>query len=65
MSSLLKSREAALALIIVVMIGLVGLRAPVFLTLDSLNGVLTDTALLAMMALHAIQMRGRLLLAPP
>eukprot|EP01037_Dinobryon_pediforme_P043696 gene43696-54922_t len=51
MSSLMKSREAALALIIVVMIGLVGLRAPVFLTLDSLNGVLTDTALLAMMAL--------------
>ena len=51
MSGLLKSREAALALIIIVIILGVGLRAPVFLTIDSLNGVLTDTALLAMMAL--------------
>ena len=51
MIGLIRSREAALALIILGMMGLVGLRAPVFLTLDSLNGVMTDTALLAMMAL--------------
>ena len=40
-----------LALIIVALVLAVGARAPVFLTLDSLNGVLTDTAILAMMAL--------------
>jgi rhamnose transport system permease protein len=45
------SREILLALIVIALILAVGLRAPVFLTLDSLNGVLTDTAILAMMAL--------------
>ena len=45
------ARELALAAIITVLVFGIGLRAPVFLTLDSLNGVLTDTAILAMMAL--------------
>jgi rhamnose transport system permease protein len=45
------SREILLALIVAALILAVGARAPVFLTLDSLNGVLTDTAILAMMAL--------------
>jgi rhamnose transport system permease protein len=45
------SREILLALIIVGLVLAVGARAPVFLTLGSLNGVLTDTAILAMMAL--------------
>jgi rhamnose transport system permease protein len=44
-------REILLALILVGLVLAVGARAPVFLTLGSLNGVLTDTAILAMMAL--------------
>jgi rhamnose transport system permease protein len=53
MTSLLHryGREGILAAIIVGLVLAVGARAPVFLTLDSLNGVLTDTAILAMMAL--------------
>jgi len=53
MNSLLRrhAREAILAAIIVALVLGIGVRAPVFLTLDSLNGVLTDTAILAMMAL--------------
>jgi rhamnose transport system permease protein len=45
------AREAVLAAIIIALVLGIGLRAPVFLTLDSLNGMLTDTAILAMMAL--------------
>ena len=45
------ARELALAAIIIVLVLGIGARAPVFLSLDSLNGVLTDTAILAMMAL--------------
>jgi rhamnose transport system permease protein len=45
------SREILLAVIVAGLVLAVGARAPVFLTLDSLNGVLTDTAILAMMAL--------------
>ena len=45
------SRETLLALIIAVLVLAVGVRAPVFLSPESLNGVLTDTAILAMMAL--------------
>ena len=53
MTSLLRryAREGILALIIIGLVLAVGARARVFLTLDSLNGVLTDTAILAMMAL--------------
>jgi rhamnose transport system permease protein len=53
MTSLLRhyAREGILAAIIAGLVLAVGARAPVFLTIDSLNGVLTDTAILAMMAL--------------
>lgn len=53
MTSLVRryAREAALAAIIVAMILAIGLRAPVFLTPGSLVGVVTDTAILAMLAL--------------
>src|SRR5829696_6806588 len=44
-------REILLALIVTGLVLAVGARAPVFLTPGSLNGVLTDTAILAMMAL--------------
>ena len=44
-------REILLALILLGLVLAVGARAPVSLTLGSLNGVLTDTAILAMMAL--------------
>lgn len=44
-------REILLALILVGLVLAVGARAPVFLTPGNLNGVLTDTAILAMMAL--------------
>jgi rhamnose transport system permease protein len=44
-------REAALAAIILALVLGIGIRAPVFLSLESLSGVLTDTAILVMMAL--------------
>lgn len=47
----LRSREAVLALVVALMVGLVGLRAPVFVTPSSLVSVLTDTSILFMMAL--------------
>jgi rhamnose transport system permease protein len=47
---LLKQREPLLALMIVVLIGLVGLRAPVFLSADSLANLATDSTLLVMLA---------------
>jgi rhamnose transport system permease protein len=49
--TLLKQREPLLAVMIVVLIGLVGLRAPVFLTGASLANLLTDSTLLVMLAL--------------
>lgn len=48
---LLKQREVLLACLIVVLIGLVGLRAPVFLTTGSMANLLTDGTLLVMLAL--------------
>lgn len=51
MSILLKYREAVLALIIALMVMGIGLYAPVFVTKDSLLGVLNDTGFLFMMAL--------------
>ena len=51
MPALLKKREAALAGLILLLLLGVGLRAPVFLSADSLTGVLSDSAVLVMMAL--------------
>lgn len=48
---LLKQREILLAGLIVVLIGLVELRAPVFLTTSSMGNLLTDGTLLIMLAL--------------
>ena len=47
----LKQREVQLALLIVLLAGAVGLRAPVFLTSGSLANLLTDSTLLIMLAL--------------
>lgn len=47
----LKQREVQLALLIVLLAGTVGLRAPVFLTPGSLANLLTDSTLLIMLAL--------------
>ncbi len=49
--NLLKQREAQLALSIVALILLVGMRAPVFLSMPSLGNLLTDSTLLIMLAL--------------
>lgn len=49
--NLLKRREPMLAMLIVLLIGLVGLRAPVFLSMHSIANVLTDSTLLVMLAL--------------
>lgn len=49
--NILKQREALLALLIVLLIALVGLRAPVFLSLSSMSDLLTDSTLLIMLAL--------------
>lgn len=46
-----KSREAALLLVDLGLVAAIGLRAPVFVTPASLSAVLTDTAILAMLAL--------------
>ena len=53
--ALLRSREAALALIIAALVALIGWRAPVFVTADSLLGVLTDTSFLFMLTLAALR----------
>ena len=45
------AREIVLAVVVVGMVLAVGANAPVFLSARNLNGVLTDTAILAMMAL--------------
>ena len=50
-SSLLGLREVQLALFMVLLIGIVGVRAPVFLTAKSVDSLLTDSAILVMMAL--------------
>ena len=49
--NLLKQREPLLALMVVALILLVGMRAPVFLTTQSLANLLTDSTLLVMLAL--------------
>lgn len=49
--NLLKQREPLLALMIVALILLVGMRAPVFLTAPSLANLVTDSTLLVMLAL--------------
>jgi len=49
--SILKQRETLLAVLIVVLIGIVGMRAPVFVTASSLGNLLTDSTLLIMLAL--------------
>ena len=46
-----RRRETALALIILALVGLIGWRAPVFVTPESLLGVLTDTSFLFMLTL--------------
>jgi rhamnose transport system permease protein len=47
----LRNRDSALALIVLGLIAAIGLRAPVFVTPESLVGVLTDTSFLFMLAL--------------
>jgi rhamnose transport system permease protein len=49
--NLLKQREPLLAVMIVVLVALVGLRAPVFLAPSSLANLVTDSTLLVMLAL--------------
>jgi rhamnose transport system permease protein len=49
--SILKSREAALALVVAALIIGVGIRAPVFLGFDSLSSMIIDTSFLFMLAL--------------
>ena len=51
MPALLKKREVALAGLILLLLLGVGLRAPVFLSIGSLTGVASDSAVLVMMAL--------------
>jgi rhamnose transport system permease protein len=48
---LLRHRDAVLALIVLALVLAIGLRAPVFVTRDSLVGVLTDTSFLFMLTL--------------
>jgi len=47
----LKRREVQLALILVVLVAIVGARAPVFLTAKSVDSLLTDSSILVMMVL--------------
>jgi rhamnose transport system permease protein len=49
--SWLKRREVQLALILVVLVAIVGARAPVFLTAKSVDSLLTDSSILVMMVL--------------
>jgi rhamnose transport system permease protein len=51
MTSWLARREVVLAVVILVMVAAIGIRAPVFIAPESLLSVVTDTAILAMMAL--------------
>jgi rhamnose transport system permease protein len=50
MRRLLRSREAVLTLIVVLLVAAIALRAPVFLSAGSLDTMVTDGAILAMMA---------------
>ena len=50
-SRLLRQRDFALALIVFALVVAIGLRAPVFVTPESLVGVLTDTSFLFMLTL--------------
>ena len=49
--NILKNRDAALALIVLALVVAIGVRAPVFVSPDSLVGVLTDTSFLFMLTL--------------
>ncbi len=51
MRDLFKKREVVLAAIIILLLGAVALRSPVFLSAGSLDTLVTDGAILAMMAL--------------
>jgi rhamnose transport system permease protein len=51
MAILLRSRELLLSVILVLMVAGIGLYAPVFLNPENLSDLLTDTAVLCMMAL--------------
>jgi rhamnose transport system permease protein len=51
MSLLLKSRELLLAIVLVLLGAAISLYAPVFLTFDNISDMLTETSVLAMMAL--------------
>ena len=51
LSDFIRQREALLAVMVVALVLLVGLRAPVFLTTASLANLLTDSTLLVMLAL--------------
>ncbi len=50
-ASILKLREVQLALILMLLVALVGARAPVFLSLKSIDSLFTDSAILVMMVL--------------
>jgi rhamnose transport system permease protein len=50
-ASVLRHRDAALALIVIALIAAIGLRAPVFVSPESLVGVMTDTSFLFMLTL--------------
>ena len=61
MSSLLQRRETQLCLILILMLVFIGVRAPVFFSAQSLDTILTDLAILAMVAsvqMLAIMTRG-------
>jgi rhamnose transport system permease protein len=51
MQSLLRRRETALAIIVAVLLGAISVRAPVFLSAGSLDSLINDGAILAIMAL--------------
>jgi rhamnose transport system permease protein len=51
MTALLKSRELLLAIILVLMVAAITAYAPVFFTTDNIGDLLTETSVLAMMAL--------------
>ena len=51
MRSLLRRREAALAIVVAVLVAAIAVRAPVFLSAGSLDTLVTDGAILAIMAL--------------
>ena len=51
MAGLLRNRDVLLAGIVAVLVILIGVRAPVFVTVESLTNVLTDTSFLFMLAL--------------